>query len=150
MRNCDRQTLRGFVRCAADSRDRVHQGKLRDRESPGEPEHRERPVPNQCEVGAHAHRDEEKPEEQTLEGLDIRFQLVAKLGIGKQHSGEECAERSGQADLLHDECGPYHEQQRRRGKYFAPAIACDGLEHGTNHEAACRDDYGDDPQGFRR
>jgi hypothetical protein len=75
---------------------------------------------------------------------------VAKLGVGKQHSGEEGAERSGQADFLHDKRGTYHEQQRRRGKYFASAVACDGLEHGANHKAACRDDHCDDPQGLRR
>ncbi len=127
LRDREREPLRGFVRRAADSRDRVHQDEFRGREPRGEAEHRERPVPHQHKVGAHPHRDEEEPEEQTLERLDISLELVAKLGVGEEHPCEESAERSGQADFLHDERGAYHEQQRSGSEYLTSPVTGHGL-----------------------
>src|SRR5229473_3488359 len=133
-RNC--KSLRGVVRRAADPGDRVHQCKLYEHEAEYEAEHRERPFPNEAKVRAHAHGYEEKTEQQALEGLDVGLQLVAKFGIGEEHPGEEGAERGRQADFLHDERGAHHEQQRRRGKYLATAVARRRLQHRTHDEPA--------------
>src|SRR5712691_11713426 len=133
-RNC--KSLRGVVRRAADPGDRVHQCKLREHETEHEAEHRERPFPNETKVRAHAHGYKEKTEQQALEGLDVGLKLVAKFGIGEEHPGEEGAERGRQADFLHDERGAYNKQQRRRGKYFAAAVARHRLQHRTHDDPA--------------
>ncbi len=136
LRNRNGKSLRSVVRRAADPGDRVHQCKLHEHEAEHEAEHREGPLPNETKVRAHAHGYEEKTEQQTLERLDVGLQLVAKFGIGEEYPGEEGAERGRQADFLHDERGAHHEQQRRRGKYLATAVARRRLQHRTHDEPA--------------
>mmetsp|Transcript_31073 Transcript_31073/g.66758 ORF Transcript_31073/g.66758 Transcript_31073/m.66758 type:complete len:284 (+) Transcript_31073:680-1531(+) len=59
-----------------------------------------------CEgqVDGEADGDEEEPEEQPAEGRDVRLDLETVLGLGKEHSGEEGAERVREAESL-CECG---------------------------------------------
>ena len=44
-----------------------------------------------------ADRDEEQPEQQALERLDVALELVAVLAVGEHHAGEERAERRATA-----------------------------------------------------
>ena len=82
----------------------------------------------QREIGAHPDRHEEEPHQQPLERLDVGFELVAELGIGEQHAGEERAERHRQADRLHQQRGADDDEQRGRGEHFAAAEARDELQ----------------------
>ena len=48
-------------------------------------------------------RDEEQAQEQALEGLDVRLELVAEFAVGQQHAGQKSAQRQRQADLAHQQ-----------------------------------------------
>ena len=47
----------------------------------------------QPEVGSHADRNEEQPQQQALEWLDVGLKLVAIFAIGEQDTGYEGSER---------------------------------------------------------
>ena len=48
-------------------------------------------VGQQLEVDAGAHRDEEQPQQQPLERLDVAFQLVPVFAVGQHHASQEGA-----------------------------------------------------------
>ena len=48
------------------------------------------------EVERHADGDEEEAEQHVAERLDVLLDLVAVLGLGDQHAGEEGAQRERQ------------------------------------------------------
>ena len=56
------------------------------------------------DIGRHSHRDEEQPQQEPLEGLDVRFELVAEFAVGEHDAGEEGAERHRQPHLIDEEC----------------------------------------------
>ena len=58
---------------------------------------------DQAQVEQHADRDEEQPEQHVAERLDVLLDLVAVLGLGDQHAGEEGAQRQRQAGELGEE-----------------------------------------------
>ena len=68
------------------------------------------------EGDAHADRDEEQPEQQALEGLEVAFEFVAILAVGEQHAGEEGAEGGRHAERRRAEGGADDEQQAERGE----------------------------------
>ena len=82
--DCGRLT-RGF----AEKRGR---DELDRQKSAGDGEYSQRHGLEQPEVGSHADRDKEQPEQQAFERLEIRFQLVSKFTVGQQHAGQEGAE----------------------------------------------------------
>ena len=92
------------------------------------------------DVERHADADEEKSEQEALERLDLRFDLVAVFGIGEQHAGEERAERHRDADQIHDPRGADHDQQRGRREHLGRAGARSRAEHRTQQIAAADDD----------
>ena len=59
----------------------------------------------QIEIRRHPDRDEEQPEQQTLERLDVGFELVAILAVCEQQSRDEGAERHAQAERLKEQGG---------------------------------------------
>ena len=59
-----------------------------------------------------------RPEQQPLEGLEVRLQLVPELAVGEQHAGEEGAERHRQAGELRQQRGGDHRQQCRGGEHL--------------------------------
>ncbi len=64
-----------------------------DRDEPGgEPQKPHRLGKQQPQIGRHADRDEEQTEQQPLERLEIRFELVPELAVGQQHAREERTE----------------------------------------------------------
>ena len=83
----------------------------------------------EAEVGVHADRDEEEPEQESLERLDVGLELVPIFAVGEQHAGDERAERHGQADHI--------EQQR----------GADDDEQGRGREGFLRSRVGHEPQG---
>ena len=74
---------------AGDPRDAEHQRRLDQHEPGREAEDQQRLLEQQSELGAHADADEKEPEQQSLEGLDVRLELVAELRVGQQHTRKE-------------------------------------------------------------
>ena len=134
-----RQPLRGLIGRSARARNRVHEDELRGHQPKRQSEYRDGLPPGETEIGAHTHGDEEQPEQQALERLDVRLEFVAELRVGEQDAREEGAERHRQADFLHDQRGADDEEQRRRGEHLAPAVARGQLEHGAHQQPAARD-----------
>ncbi len=97
----------------------------------------------QREVRAHPHGDEEQPQQQPLERLDVGFELVPEFRVREEHAGEERAERHRQPDVLHRQRRTDHHEQRRGGEHLASAVARDEAQHRSHHEPA-RDDHHDD------
>ena len=91
-------------------------------------EHRERGLEQHAQVGGHADRHEEEPEQQALEWLDVRLELVAIFAVGEQHAGNERAERHRQADRVEEQGRADHDQQRRRRECFLRAGAGDDAQ----------------------
>ncbi len=92
------------------------------------------------DVERHADADEEESEQEALERLDLRFDLVAVFRIGEQHAGEERAERHRDADEIHEPRRADHDQQRGRREHFGRAGARSRAEHRTQQIAAADDD----------
>lgn len=99
--------------------------------------------PDEAEIGGHADREEEEAEQQALEGLDVRLELVAVVGIGEQHAGGEGAERGREAGGLGDGGGAEDDEEGGRGKKLWRARAADGGEGGLEEEAPAEQDDGD-------
>ena len=67
------------------------------------------------EVEQHADREEEQPEQDRAERLDVGLELVAIGRIRQHHPGDERAERGDSAELCHHRGrGDDREQRRRR------------------------------------
>jgi hypothetical protein len=76
----------------------------------------ERAGADEAEIGGHADREEEEAEQQALEGLDVRLELVAVVGIGEEHAGGEGAERGREAGGLGDGGGAEDDEKGGRGE----------------------------------
>jgi hypothetical protein len=74
------------------------------------------------EVERHADGEEEQPEQDAAERLDVGFELMAEGRGRQQHAGEERAHRHRQA-ALEQQRRAEHDQQRRRRHHLARAIA---------------------------
>jgi hypothetical protein len=106
---------------------------------------------------AHADRHEKEAEQEPAERLNVRGDLMAVMGLGQQHPGEEGTEGHGQARHLgHEPAGQYHDQRQRdedvgiaHGRHLLEDVAQhdapdaedrhhrhDGLEHGLSHRQA--------------
>ena len=109
---------------------------LQNEEHDDDADDQPRPGKEEGEVDAHADRDEEEAQEQPLERLDRRFDLVPVLRFGEQHAGEEGAERHRQARDLEEERDAEDEQQREGGKNFTQARAGDMAEDRPRDEVA--------------
>ncbi len=99
------------------------------------------------QIDAHPHRDEEQAQQQPLERLDLRFQLVPELRIGQQHAGQERAQAGAEAGFLHEPGGAQHHQQCGGGEYFRAAGARDDAEHLAQHRSPAQDHHGQRTEG---
>ncbi|MND91455.1 hypothetical protein D3C80_835770 [compost metagenome] len=95
------------------------------------------------QVGAHAHADEEQPQQQALEGFDLRFQLVTVFRVGQQQAGEESAKGHGDTRFFHQPGGADHHQQCGGSRHFRQAGAGHGAEHWAQQVATADDHHGD-------
>ncbi len=113
--------------------------------------HAGRDQPRLCgdavEIDAHAHRDEEQPQQQALERLDLRFQFVPELRIGQQHPGQERAQAGAEARFLHEPGSAQHHQQGGGGEHFRAAGARDDAEHLAQHRSPAQDHHGQRAEG---
>ena len=97
-----------------------------DREkSRREPDHRERLRDEQAEIGGHADGDEEQAEQQALERLEVRLELVPELAVRQQHAGQKGAQRHRQAGLIGEQRGCDDREQRCCRKYLCDPHARD-------------------------
>lgn len=84
-------------------------------------DHEQGLVEDQPEVDGSAHGDKEKPEQQSLEGLEVTFQLVLELRVGQDHTCEESPQGRGEADRFHQESDADHDQQGTGDEEFPQA-----------------------------
>ncbi len=94
-------------------------------EAGGEAEERQRLGEEQLQVGRHADGHKEEPQQQSLEWLEIRFQLVAKLTIGQQYAGKEGAQGCREPRGICQQGSSDHGEQGCCGKHLAYLNACD-------------------------
>ena len=71
-----------------------------------------------AEIDLHADGNEEQAQEQPLERLDIRLDLVAELGLRQQQPRKERAQRHGQPGKPGEPRRAQHRQQRQRHEQF--------------------------------
>lgn len=114
---------------AHDAAQRPQQHTLHQQQAHHQQQHAARLVHQQHDVHRHADADEEQAQQQTLERLQMGFQLVPVFGVGQQHTGQERAQRGGHADHLHQPRGAHHHQQGGGGGYLHVV----GLSHETEH-----------------
>ena len=98
-----------------------------------------------------AHGDEEQPEQQALEGLDIGLQLAPVFALGQQHAP------AGKAPSAIDsptECisaaVAHHQQQRRRGEDLRRIAARDPAQRRTQQQPPAEDDVRPRPAPWPR
>ena len=89
----------------------------------------------ELQVDAHADGDEEQPQQQAAKRLDHRAHLMAVMGLGEQHAGEEGAEGHGQPGQIGEHAGAEHDQQRERGEDLRVADLGHGPEHVAQDDA---------------
>jgi hypothetical protein len=106
-------------------------------------------VGEQGEVDRHADRDEEEPEQEALERLDVGLERVAILAAREQHAGQERAERHRDAGELHHLGDADDEQQRERREDLAEVRARDRAERRARRVPADHD-HDDDRRRDRR
>jgi hypothetical protein len=121
-------------------REAIEHGQLRRHRDQHDRDDHHRLAADQPEVDLRTDRDEEQPEQQALERLDVGLELVAILAIGEHDAGEERAERGRQPDHLHEQRDADDDQQRRGRERLAQLRAGEELEHRAHDEAADPDD----------
>ncbi len=102
----------------------------------------------QADVGRHAHRHEEEAEQQALERLDVRLQLVPVFRFRQHHPGGEGAERQRQVGPAGQGRRTNDDQQGGGGEQFAGLGAADGAEQRLQQIAAGEYDHGDRAAGL--
>ncbi|MNN21329.1 hypothetical protein D3C81_1346460 [compost metagenome] len=118
-RQHDPQTNRAdLVQTTGQVTDDKQQRQLDCNQQQGQAQHRDRCTQQQVQVGAHADADEKQPQQQALEGFDLRFQFVTVFGVRQQQTGEKGPKRHGNTGQLHEPRGADHHQQRRGGEHF--------------------------------
>ena len=70
-------------------------------------------------IDGHADGHEEQAEQDAAERLDVGLELMAEIGFGQEHAGQEGAHGHGQAGIFHDEGRAEDDEQRRGGHHFA-------------------------------
>ena len=98
---------------------------------------------NLGQIDDHAHRHEEEPEQEPLEGLDIHFDLMAKLGIGKHQTGEEGAQRCGESGRMGRRRRRDDDQQSHGHEQLRAAKTAHVAEQRPHHQAPDTEDEGD-------
>ena len=124
----------------ADQQQHCHLGSHRHR---GPEHHRIPDRAGEREVDPRADSDEEQPQQQALERVDVAFELVAVFAGGKHHARDEGAERGREADQRHQQRDPDHHEQCCGGEQFAQVGARDVAEQRADREDADRDHCGD-------
>ena len=98
------------------------------------------------QIEHHADREEEQPEQDGAERLDIGLQLVPIGRIGQHHAGDKRAQRGGQPQRLHHGRAGDHGEQPGEDEHLALAQAADQPEQRPEQEPP-RDDQPDHRAG---
>ncbi len=106
----------------------------------GQPDDGARRAQQYLEVDARAHGDEEEPQQQALEGLDVGFQLVPELAVGQHDTGEERPQSRREAHEHHKERDAGDDQQGERGVHLAQARGVDEAEERADQVDARQND----------
>jgi hypothetical protein len=93
----------------------------------------------QAEVDRHTDCDEEQPEQEALERLEVGLERVAVLRAGEQHTRQERAERHRHVSQRHQLRDPGDDQQRERGEHLARVGLGDHAQQRPRQEAADHD-----------
>jgi hypothetical protein len=120
-----------------------------EQDQPGD--RREQPhrhLRHQAPIDAHAHRHEEQPQHQPLEGFEIDLDLVAELGLGQQQPGQKGAQRHRQPGRRGQHRGPQHHQQDGGHEHLAAARLGHDMQRRAQHETPSRVDPGDRQRGL--
>jgi hypothetical protein len=102
------------------------------------------------QVERHSHAQEEQPEQQAAERLDVGLELVAEGGFRQQHSGHERAHGHRQTRRLHHDRGAEHHEQRACGHHLARTRPGEHAEQRIEQPAAGGDHGGDRSEGDER
>ena len=129
----ERPLVRGNARPLADEPEDRALEREHAHDDPGD---EQRMLHEHAEIHAHADGDEEEREQQALERIDRGLDLVAVLGLGEQHAGEERAEGHGEPEMLEEHGHAQHQREREGGEDLAQARAGDVAEDRTGEEVA--------------
>ncbi len=88
----------------------------------------------QSEVDRSTDGDEEQPQEQSLERLEIALKLVPIFAVGQHYPGQESAKCRRQAHLGHQQGDTDNQQQRRGGEQLAKTGTSDSSEQRSGQE----------------
>ena len=91
-----------------------------------------------------------RPSSRPSNGRDVGLDLVAVVGIGQQHAGDEGAERGGQPGLLHHQRHADHGQQRAGRHGLLHARAGDETDDAVEQIAPDHDHRHDGADGLER
>jgi hypothetical protein len=133
----------GAAAVAEGPGDRVEQRRLQRHHCQRQPQHEHGRAHEQAEVHRHADGDEEQPEQQPLEGLDVDFQFMAVFRVGEHHAGEERTQRHRHADRLHQRAHAEYEKQREGDEDIALTRAGDNAQQWAQQKVAGDDQHGD-------
>ena len=97
----------------------------------------------------HAHRHEEEAEQESLEGRDVRFQLVA-VSVPASSTPARKAPSAMESPAADQPGGPHHQQERGGGEQLLALELRHEAERRTQHEPAPRHDGGDDRRRHER
>ena len=114
---------------APKMRDKHHdQHELRGDGHDEQQQHPEDVLADDREIERHPDGDEEEAEQHVAEGLDVLLDLVAVLGLGDQHAGQERAQRERQARELRERREPERDQQQVQHEELGASLPRDQVE----------------------
>ena len=103
-------------------------GALGGHHGDGDGENFERRAEKFLELDARPYGDEEKPEKEALERLDVRLQLVPEFGVREDDPGQERAEGGRKTDEKHQQRGGRDDQERESRVHLSHARPMDEPE----------------------
>ncbi len=96
---------------------------------------------HRVEVEGHPHGEEEEPEQNAAEGLDLRLDRMSEGGIRQHQPGDEGAHGHRHARNVHERGGAEHDQERRGGHDLARSGDCQEPEERVEEVAAGADKH---------
>ena len=135
---------------AEDQRQDIKDDALDQHEKQGRAEKLERIAEESGEIDARADRDEEQPQEQTLERGDVAFKFVPELAVGQHHAGKEGAKCGRKADKRHQEGDADDDEKREGGVHLAQLGEMHEAEQRARGVDAEKNDQGDGTEGDQR
>jgi len=102
------------------------------------------------EVDLSTNGNEEQPQQQALERLNVAFQLMPVFAIGQNHTCDECTKRGGKTNRPHQERNAHNDQQRHSREQLSDPCPGYSAEHRAEQVATANDDSGNNRNGHHR